>query len=241
MLGLAGANALFALTDGPELPESQDAVLHQRHARRRLVGAIALVLFVVIVLPIVFDREPRPITQDLVIEIPSQDSKFAPRAAPLSAPAQATPAPAQAASAPENPPAAETPKAEAPKSEEAKITEPPKVGEKSKAAQKPKPAETPKAEASEAKAPVPKETKSDESFVVPLGAYSNAANAKQVQSRVAAAGYRSYSESFNGAKGAQLRVRAGPFPSRDAAEHAREKLKSMGLNPVGPVASREQP
>jgi len=56
------------------LAESPDATLLQRRARRRLVGAIALVVLVVIVLPIVLDREPSPIGQDLVIQIPSQEA-----------------------------------------------------------------------------------------------------------------------------------------------------------------------
>ncbi len=78
-----------------------------------------------------------------------------------------------------------------------------------------------------------------ENFVVPLGAFNNPVNAKQVQSKVAAAGFKSYAESVKGVKGAQTRVRAGPFATRDAAERAREKLKSLGLNPVGAVAPRE--
>lgn len=63
--------------------KDQDATQLQRRARRRLVGAIALVVLAVIVLPIVFDKEPRPINQDLVIQIPSQDApKFDPRLTP---------------------------------------------------------------------------------------------------------------------------------------------------------------
>ena len=53
--------------------------------------------------------------------------------------------------------------------------------------------------------------------------------------------FKSFSENFTGAKGPQTRVRAGPFPTRDAAERAREKLKSLGLSPVGAVALKEQP
>jgi DedD protein len=224
VLGLAGTNAPFALTDGRDLPESEDAVLLQRRARRRLVGAIALVVFVVIVLPIVFDKEPRPITQDLVIEIPSQDSgKFSPRVLPPGAPATQGP----------EAPAEGIPEAAAPQVAKAAAAETPKAApELTKTA--------PEADAAKTDTRVPAESGA-ESFMVPLGAYSNPVNAKQVQSRVAAAGYRSYSESLKGAKGAQLRVRAGPFATRDAAERAREKLKSLGLNPVGAVAVREQP
>src|SRR3990172_5063163 len=71
----------------PKLAESQDVTLLQRRARRRLVGAIALVVLVVVALPIVLDKEPSPIGQDLVIQIPSQDAgKFNTRVLPPSAP-----------------------------------------------------------------------------------------------------------------------------------------------------------
>ena len=192
------------------MPESDEAVLLQRRARRRLIGAIALVVFVVIALPMVFDKEPKPITHDLAIRIPSQDTPFKPNPAPE----------------------AVAPKSEAPAHEAA--AEPQKsAGE---------PADT----GPDAKQPAPQaEPEPDKpappAFMVPLGAYSNAANAKQVRERVAAAGYKTTSEKIKGPRGDQVRVRAGPFASREAAERAREKLKGLGLNPVGAVAAREQP
>jgi DedD protein len=45
----------------------------KKRARRRLVGAAALALFAVIVLPIVMDSEPKPNGQEIQIHIPSQD------------------------------------------------------------------------------------------------------------------------------------------------------------------------
>ena len=77
----------------------------------------------------------------------------------------------------------------------------------------------------------------DEGFVVPLGAFTNPDNAKQVQERAASAGVKSYTENVKGQQGEQTRVRAGPFASRGAAEKARDKLKSLGLE-VGQVAQR---
>jgi DedD protein len=50
----------------PVLPE-------KKRARRRLVGAIALVLAAVIGLPMIFDTEPKPIADDIAIQIPSKD------------------------------------------------------------------------------------------------------------------------------------------------------------------------
>uniref|UniRef100_E1TGM9 Sporulation domain-containing protein n=1 Tax=Burkholderia sp. (strain CCGE1003) TaxID=640512 RepID=E1TGM9_BURSG len=55
----------------PTLPEKQ-------RARRRLVGAIAMVVAAVVVLPMVLDSHPKPVTDDISIDIPSRP---APRAA----------------------------------------------------------------------------------------------------------------------------------------------------------------
>jgi DedD protein len=51
---------------------SDDANLLRRRARRRLVGAIALVVLVVVVLPIILDQKPRS-AQELTVQIPSQE------------------------------------------------------------------------------------------------------------------------------------------------------------------------
>src|SRR5512145_2914918 len=45
----------------------------KKRARRRLVGASALVLLAAVVLPMVMDHEPRPVNQDIQVRIPSQD------------------------------------------------------------------------------------------------------------------------------------------------------------------------
>ena len=63
--------------------------LAKRRARRRLIGAAALVLGAVVLLPMVFDKEPKNRPDDLSVEIPSQNSSFNP---PLTAPSSVTPA-----------------------------------------------------------------------------------------------------------------------------------------------------
>ncbi|MGI4983235.1 MAG: SPOR domain-containing protein [Janthinobacterium lividum] len=54
----------------PTLPEKQ-------RARRRLVGAVALVLAAVVILPMVLDAHPKPVTDDIAISIPAQDTPAA--------------------------------------------------------------------------------------------------------------------------------------------------------------------
>src|SRR3989442_12569717 len=54
-------------------PLADDANLIKRRARRRLVGAIALVVLIVVVLPVILDQQPRPVPQALTVQIPGQD------------------------------------------------------------------------------------------------------------------------------------------------------------------------
>ena len=49
---------------------SDEELQLKKRARRRLVGAIALVLLIVVFLPMILDSEPRPLNQDIAITIP---------------------------------------------------------------------------------------------------------------------------------------------------------------------------
>jgi DedD protein len=53
--------------------EQQDVDTLKRRGRRRLVGAVALVLLAVIVLPMVFDQEPSPPATQVSVRIPGED------------------------------------------------------------------------------------------------------------------------------------------------------------------------
>ena len=205
-----------------------DAALDlRRRARRRLIGAIALVLALVIVPPWLMDLEPRPVTSDLKVEIPPQDTnRLKPPAAVGKAPevpaAPVKPEAPPAADAKPPPPAApEKPKAEAPKP-------PAKADVVARSAPAPKGEEAKRAEA----------ILNAEGFVVQLGVFADRENAKKLEARLAKAGVKHYSESVTAAGGEQTRVRAGPYATREAAEQAREQLKGIGLAP-GPVIARQ--
>ncbi|HXZ53841.1 MAG TPA: SPOR domain-containing protein [Burkholderiales bacterium] len=189
---------------------SDDANLLRRRARRRLVGAIALVVLVVVVLPIILDQKPRP-PQELTVQIPSQEGgPFKTRVLPPLQPAPvASPAPKDEP-APAKEAAAKSAPAEAVPSKKESAKAPDKARAKPKAA---------------------------EAYVFQLGVFANPDNAKQVRERATAAGIKSYTEQVKGQQGEQTRVRAGPFPSRGAAEKARDKLKLLGMD-VGQVAQR---
>ena len=66
--------------------EQQDVETLKRRGRRRLVGAVALVLAAVIVLPMVFDPEPRGTAPAVGVRIPAEDEKpFTPKPPPKKA------------------------------------------------------------------------------------------------------------------------------------------------------------
>src|SRR5471030_373390 len=81
-------------TRGRASREDSDPVLpEKKRARRRLVGAIALALLVAVGLPMLLDSEPKPLSTDIDIRIPSKDK------APESAAAAASAAPVAASAA----------------------------------------------------------------------------------------------------------------------------------------------
>lgn len=194
------------------MAQSEEALQLKRRARRRLVGAIALVTFVVIILPLILDKEPGPAAPPLSVQIPNQESGgFSHRVAP--AVPQAPDKDAEAAPAAAAAPAHKTAPAAA------------------KAAPEPRKAQS-KAEELRAKAAL-----NDETWVVALDAFSDNKNVKQLRAKLSAAGVKFYTEPVATSKGKLTRVRAGPFASKEAAEKARAKLVAIGLKP-GAIVSR---
>lgn len=228
-----------------DFPLAADADLQlKKRARRRLVGAAALVLFAIIVLPLVMDRAPRPPLQDIQVRIPSQDAgglagRLLP-GKPLATPLPAAPA--------KTPPGAELPgkadmvaeHASAPASVAAKTPSPapataatptpkPTTGNLSREAakaDKPTPAAAEPASVGE---PSPQ-------WVVQLGAFKEAANVKHLQAKLKEIHLPSYTEQVDTTQGPRIRVRAGPFTTREAAEKARARLKIISVD--GPVVQK---
>ena len=63
-----------------------------------------------------------------------------------------------------------------------------------------------------------------------IGVFSDPANVKQLQQKLLSQGYKSYTEKVDTAKGEKIRLRAGPFGTRDTAESALAKIKDSGLS-----------
>ena len=61
-------------------PISDEELQLKKRARRRLVGAIVLVTAVAVILPMVLDSEPKPVSQNVDIQIPPPDAgEFKPK------------------------------------------------------------------------------------------------------------------------------------------------------------------
>ena len=207
--------------------QTEDELNLRRKARRRLIGAFALTLAVVVILPMVLDSEPKPTGKDIDLRIPSPDKagEFVPGAAvpevpgtpppaaPPAAPAVVTPAP------PANPVIA-TP---APESDAKKPLAAPAQQTASKAPLH-KPADATKsAEIRSVDKPA-----SEEGYVAQVGAYSNQSTAKQELNKLKRWGFKAYTEKA----GDKIRVRVGPYPDRDKAEKVGHLLEKHGLHPV---------
>ena len=132
--------------------EQQDVETLKKRGRRRLVGAVALVLLAVVVLPMVFDPEPKSTLPPVSVRIPGEnETPFAPK--------------------------------------------------------------------------LPAKPAAKDEYVIQVGAFTRP---DPVLAKLAGAKVPYYTEP---AQGNLVRVRAGPFASREAANQALAKLKELGLKP----------
>jgi DedD protein len=236
---------------------SEEELQLKKRARRRLIGAIALVTVVAVFLPMVLDHEPKSVSQDISIQIPSQnagiftskivpvvpgaaDGKAAPAPeSPATTPpavpagiAKAVPAPVEASKAAAAPPApvvdSEAAPAKAPVVEPKPKVKPHVAGDSEAAPAKSAGAE-PKAKP-KTKIATKTDARDGGAFVVQVAALNDSGKATQMREQIAAAGVKAYTEVVPTTKGEVTRVRAGPFASREAAEKARDRLKEMGLS-----------
>lgn len=238
--------------------EPADAVLQARtRARQRLIGAAVLVVIGVIGFPLVFETQPRPIPVDIPIVIPRKDG-----APPLAMPparvppavAQNTPGPEASAPALKSPPdevITET-REQAGKEVAAPVTRVPSapvVAEKaaSRPAAKPTPAEpAPKVAAETKPAAKPDDAVRAKAllegtspaaaasgrFVLQVGAFADASAARETRLKVEKLGLKTYTQVAETPAGSRIRVRVGPFASREEADKALAKARSAGLSGV---------
>ncbi|ABD70401.1 Sporulation related [Rhodoferax ferrireducens T118] len=231
---------------------SESVEVMRKRAKYRLLGAAVLVLLGVIGFPLLFDKQPRPISVDTPIEIPDKNKVL-----PLSIPAPAVSLSAETAVVP---PAAAV--AASARSSEQKVaaapveyeSEAPKIAAKEEqkpASPVPDPAAIKANDKPLAKALVkaddaakaqslldgkssnsPAGTKpaaNDARFVVQVGAFADATRAREVRLKLEHAGLKTYTHVAKTKDGDRIRVRVGPFGTKGDAAKAVEKIKKLDL------------
>lgn len=191
----------------------------KRFARRRLIGAIALALAIVVILPMVLDSEPKPSGQDIDLRIPDVDKagEFVPDVAVSEV------VEANAESAVFVSPIVVSEVIAAPV-EKPPVALPVASGHITKQEVKKQSVATPEPEVVKAEV----RPTEDANYVVQVGAFSNAATATQEADKLKAWGFKAYTELIGGT----TRVRVGPYAERDKAEKVRLLLEKRGLHPV---------
>ncbi len=241
--------------------EADDSTL-KRRARRRLIGAIALALVAVIVLPMVFDAERKVLDADISIQIPDKDALVTkgPGAPIPPGGGKATSAAdtktdmtsgtkagaksdvASAVKADASSPAKSDVKGDvkAEAKADAKADAKASTGAKSVEVRSVKDLAEEKRAAAILNAQVdaaaaakgvasPKLPVAEGAFAVQVGAFAAEDKVKDVRDKLGASGIKTYIEKFDTQDGERTRVRAGPFAAREAAEAAREQIRSLGF------------
>jgi DedD protein len=200
----------------------------KKRARRRLVGAIALVLLMLIILPNVLkDRAQETQPASIALTMPeAQQSSPMPEEVTkntIAEPVEISPSPVP------NLPAATLPsESSSPQTlpEENVVTKP------ETALSKPLPNPEPKiAHEVEQKPPVvaAKEVTTSR-YLIQVGVFSDAENVKKLQKKISEAGFSSRTAMLKTPKGEKIRLRVGTFVTRDAAADALKKLEAHGLS-----------
>jgi DedD protein len=73
------------------------------------------------------------------------------------------------------------------------------------------------------------QTEESARFIVQVGAFSDAGAVRNLRARIERLGLTTYTQAVDTAGGRRIRVRLGPFDSREAAIRALEKLQQSGV------------
>jgi DedD protein len=219
-------------------------------ARRRLVGAVVLLLIGVVGFPVLFETQPRPLPLDTPIEAPRRDTVATGTTGQDLAPPRQQPLPVLPADAgTEEAPASAS--AALPSASAVSRVAPVVVAAASAAASHaasqplpkapapapaPSPAPSPVAVAV-AVAVVPTEKPLAASgpaaesgrYVIQAGAYGEASKLREARAKIEKLGLKTYTQVVDTDQGARTRVRVGPYATRAEAEAVAAKVKRSGL------------
>ena len=231
-----------ALSNAPA--ESVEVI--RKRARHRLMGSVVLVLGAVVGLPLLFDSQPRPVAIDTPIVIPDRN-----QTSPLSATsgsaktgaikeglaqdqAIAASQTGVAKSAVTNSAGLDPHEEVVTKDSKAEVRLEPKPELKAEAKPEPKSENNTDAkEAAKAKALLDgKEAPNSGDAVrsvVQVGAYADLAKAKEVRAKLESAGFKTYTQEIDTKDGKRIRVRVGPFATKEEADKTAEKIRKLNL------------
>jgi DedD protein len=220
--------------------ESEQLIPERKRARRRLIGAVVMVLAVVIGLPLVLDSEPKAVNKNIAIQIPSRDesavlsesreqvaqSDLLEQESKKSSSSPATEVAAE--SAPTTPKAEEATAALAATTGKSKTSEIAAVKE----------SKTKKADESARALAILNGTNSDSAkaakpakrIVVQVGAFATREKVNEVRGKLTSAGIKSYTQKVATNSGDKIRVRVGPFDDKESAEKIKAQLEKLGIN-----------
>ena len=232
--------------------ESLEAL--RRRARQRLMGAAVLVLLAVVGFPLLFDTQPRPISVDIPIDIPNREQAAAlPTASPKApvSPEAVSGAAARVASAAPSP--AEPVEVEVLPSARGDAPKPaghdtPRDQDHANHAKDPAKAEgkdSAKEPTKDAAKPSAKDGKDAKDlkdskdakdgdkdrgrFVVQAGSYTDLDTVRDVRQKLERLGIKTYTQAAVIEGVTRVRVRVGPYSSRQEAQDVQAKIKAAGV------------
>jgi DedD protein len=220
--------------------------------RRRLIGAIALVAALVVFLPMFLDKGPKPLKQDIAINIPAKEGEgFKPLNPPIK-PIIEKAAEKKAAEVKSTEPQVVPPapsidvKRGAPQTAANDVTKASGPGHNAvlkpmskvlvpidgsvvpAAVATPTPAPTAAPTPAPAK-PAAAEKAATGKFAVQIGVFSDPANAKEIQAKLAVKGFKSRAETLADGK---IRVRILGYATRDEADKALPGIHEVAKNAI---------
>ena len=200
----------------------------KKRARRRLVGAIALVLLMIIVLPMVLhDRSADQPRQEVTITIPSEVNNNAAKkveSASNHVAEQLVPKPLDNSTTIGN------------ETQQTSIldTGTNQINSENKPIEKKAEDKTQADSANVVQSVV---SATNTKFYVQIGVFSDADNVKKLQAKLSGLGYQTQTEKISTDKGEKIRLRTTTFKDRSEAAIALENIKSSGL--AGIVVSQK--
>lgn len=218
-------------------PEIADPAVDElkRRARRRLVGAVVLALAAAVVLPMLLESDPKPLGNDVSIQIPPIDQGKFVTSLPLDKggkpnPPTDTPPAAPRASADSGAPAPDRTLAAAEQRVlgQSGASRQPAIMSAAPEAMRPQTPVTAAAGATPAAPRTESAPAAGGTLFVQVAALADSKAAADLAAKLVAAGFPAHVEPIATRQGPVQRVRVGAYPSREAADVALANIKAAG-------------